>query len=373
MNKLKKAAVIITAAVTMGFIGNMSISHNPKSDINMTAGSYYSYGDFEYSIYTDGTCIIDKYSGTAETVSIPSVVNGYKVIRIGSKAFSGNTKVKKVILPDTISEMYDSVFKGCSSLETINTPDSLKSIGTSCFENCSKLKSFNFNKVEKIGWYALKNCKSLGEIYVPGTIKEVSVGAFDGCSNLKTLTFAEGVVKIGMHAALNTAALEKITIPKSVTTIDKYAIGYSIINDCLTLTVDNLKEYNYIPDTAAEKYGLDNNIIKRLEGSFSYENFITPVTPPVILHRLGDTDNNGSIDSSDASTVLAEYSSVQTGGKESFTDEQKRVSDVNRDDVVDASDASEILRYYSEASTGKTPVWSFVEDIPAKINRSENS
>lgn len=378
MNKLKKAAVIITAAVTMGFIGNMPISHNPKSDINMTASGYY-YGNYEYAIFEDGTrCAIKKYSGKEETVVIPPVINGMKVVQIENKAFYENKTVKKVVLPDTVNMLFDRAFYGCENLETINTPDSLKKIMAFCFENCYKLKSFDLNNVESLGINAFRNCKSLEEIYVPGTIEVVPSLAFGGCTNLKTLTFADGVKEIGNMAAFDTPSLEKVTISGSVEKIDSYAIGYTQYNYqtggyTLILSIDNLKEYNFVEGSAAEKYGIDNGIIKVFEGEFSYENNFIPSTPSIIFNKLGDTDGNGAIDSSDASIVLAEYSAVQTGKKETFTAMQKSMADVNRDDTIDAADASEILRYYAEASTGKNPVWSFVADIPAKINRSENS
>lgn len=373
LNKLKKIAAVITAVTAIGCVGNVIITPNQMSGINMTACGYY-YGNYEYAIFEDGTrCAIIKYSGTEEIVVIPPVINGMKVVQIENKAFYENKTVKKVVLPDTVNMLFDRAFYGCENLETINTPDSLKSIGTSCFENCSKLKSFNFNKVEKIGWYVLKNCKSIEEIYVPGTIKSVPVAAFDGCSNLKTLTFAEGVKEIGIHAAFNTPSLEKITIPESVTTINNYAIGYSNLNGMIMLTVDNLKEYNFVQGSAAEKYGIDNGIIEVFEGELSTENKlpINPVIPEIIMNK-GDIDLSGSVDSSDASAVLAEYSAVQTGKKETFTAAQKIAADVNSDGTVDSSDASEILRYYSEASTGKTPAWSFVEKLPSKREYSVN-
>lgn len=378
MNRLKKIAVVTAVMATLLSVGNTTVLSKQMSDTNLTAVGYYIYGDFDYSIYTDGTCIIDKYLGTAETITIPSVINGYKVIRLGNEAFAGNTKVKKVILPDTITEMYGSVFKDCSNLETINTPDSLKKIMSFCFENCYKLKSFDLNNVESLGINAFRNCKSLEEIYVPGTIEVVPGLAFGGCTNLKTLTFADGVKEIGNMAAFDTPSLEKVTISGSVEKIDSYAIGYTQYNYqsggyTLILSIDNLKEYNFVEGSAAEKYGIDNGIIKVFEGEFSYENNFIPSTPSIIFNKLGDTDGNGAIDSSDASIVLAEYSAVQTGKKETFTAMQKNMADVNRDDTIDAADASEILRYYAEASTGKNPVWSFVADIPAKINRSENS
>lgn len=384
MNRLKKMAVVVTAMITMGSVANMPIVQNIITNPTLNASADY-YGDFEYSIIklTDtpykainGTCVITKYLGTAETVTIPSTINGIKVCVIGDSAFKGNTKVKKVILPDTIIDLQVSAFHGCTNLETINTPDSLKVIRSNCFENCSKLKSFNFNKVEIIGWYILKSCKSITEAYIPGTLKRVGIGAFEQCTNLKTLTFAEGVEIIESYVALDTPALEKITIAGSVKEISDLALCYATYNykidentsgTTYVLSIDNLKEYNFVEGSAAEQYGIDKGIIEVFEGEFSYENNFAPIPPPTFYNKVGDPNGSGAVDASDASVVLAEYSAIQTGKKETFTEMQKRIADVNRDGVVDAVDASEILRYYAELSTGKNPTWSYTPDIGNKF------
>lgn len=72
---------------------------------------------------------------------------------------------------------------------------------------------------------------------------------------------------------------------------------------------------------------------------------------------IGDVNEDGSVDSSDASLVLAEYAKIQTGGAGEFNDIQKKSADVNNDSVVDSSDASKILAYYAMISTGKEPTW----------------
>lgn len=71
----------------------------------------------------------------------------------------------------------------------------------------------------------------------------------------------------------------------------------------------------------------------------------------------GDINEDGSIDSSDASLVLAEYAKIQTGGVGVFTDIQLKAADVSNDGVIDSSDASKILAYYAMVSTGKEPTW----------------
>lgn len=69
-------------------------------------------------------------------------------------------------------------------------------------------------------------------------------------------------------------------------------------------------------------------------------------------NMLGDVDLNGTVDSSDASAVLAEYSATSTGRESTFTAEQKAVGDVDESGTIDSSDASIILQYYSYTSTG---------------------
>lgn len=83
----------------------------------------------------------------------------------------------------------------------------------------------------------------------------------------------------------------------------------------------------------------------------------TPHTTTEPAYLLGDVNEDGSVDSSDASLVLAEYAKIQTGGAGEFTDVQYKAADVNKDDTVDSSDASRILAYYAAISTGKKPTW----------------
>ena|GEM_PF-3087321 len=73
----------------------------------------------------------------------------------------------------------------------------------------------------------------------------------------------------------------------------------------------------------------------------------------VIDYLLGDVNNDGFIDSSDASAILADYATVSTGGTSSFDEITAKVADVNFDQLADSSDASSILGYYAYASTAE--------------------
>ena len=67
----------------------------------------------------------------------------------------------------------------------------------------------------------------------------------------------------------------------------------------------------------------------------------------------GDVDSDGSIDSTDASAVLAYYAAVSTGNVPNMTSVQLYGCDFNEDEFIDSTDASGILTYYAMKSTGQ--------------------
>lgn len=72
-------------------------------------------------------------------------------------------------------------------------------------------------------------------------------------------------------------------------------------------------------------------------------------------NALGDINNDGSIDSFDASLVLSMYSQLSSNSEVEFTEEQLKAADVNGDGRIDSADASGILKYYSMASMNLIP------------------
>ncbi len=71
-------------------------------------------------------------------------------------------------------------------------------------------------------------------------------------------------------------------------------------------------------------------------------------------YTLGDVNDDGRIDSSDATSILQQYSIASTGGSYTITEIQQKAADVNKDGKIDATDATNVLQYYSYISTGGT-------------------
>ena len=165
-------------------------------------------------------------------VEIPKSIGGSSVIGIGDDAFSGNTSITSVKIPDGVTSIGGAAFRGCSGLTSINIPDGVTSIGWFAFEGCSGLTSINIpESLTKIGDYAFENCSGLTSINIPDGITSIGRYTFYGCSGLTSIKIPDGVTWIGQYAFSSCSGLTSINIPESLT-----RIGESAFSGCSGLT-----------------------------------------------------------------------------------------------------------------------------------------
>lgn len=83
--------------------------------------------------------------------------------------------------------------------------------------------------VTRIGIQAFNQCTSLISVSLPSTIKSIEQKAFYGCSKLNSIILPNALETIGTQAFYG-SSLTEITIPASVTTIQKEAFGSPAIS-----------------------------------------------------------------------------------------------------------------------------------------------
>lgn len=238
-------------------------------------------GVYEYEENSDGTVTITKYSGSDETIVVPSKMDGKAVKVIGKSAFHycdtikhvvisegivelenslyfgsfGNCyNLKSVSLPNTLKAIGGKAFDSCRSLKTINLPDGLICIGERAFHYCDGLESIVFpESLQSIGKYAFETCSALFKVTIPGNIKTIEQGVFRSCSNLWEVEIQDGVEKIEISAFKNGNRLQKVTIPKSVTYINEFAFHESF-KDSPKFTI--YADSDSYASTFAKKYGI---------------------------------------------------------------------------------------------------------------------
>ena len=259
--KLKKilagAAVAVTAVACLS-VSAFAEDRDPRGE---------QYGNFWYKVLGDGTVKITAYSGDDDNVKIPDTIDGMTVTVIDEGAFSQNTNIVTVEIPDHVITIGDNAFYYCISLNEIVIPDSVTTIGEDAFLQCNSLTEIDISdNVTEIGHGAFSWCTSLTSIAVkqnnpnyasvdgvlfdkkittliqyptgkqntkysiPNEVTTIGKQAF-GFSSLSEIVIPDSVTEIGDMAFWCCTSLTDIVIPNSVA-----EIGYDAFYNCNTLT-----------------------------------------------------------------------------------------------------------------------------------------
>ena len=112
---------------------------------------------------------------TSSDLVIPNSYNGVEVREISIGAFSGNTKIKTLVVEDGVKKIGASAFSGCTSIESVKISKSLEKVGSSSFEDCAAIKTLFFGSgVKEIGKNAFLGCSAVENFYYEGTIVDFS-------------------------------------------------------------------------------------------------------------------------------------------------------------------------------------------------------
>lgn len=225
-------------------------------------------------------------------VIIPTTVtyngNTYSVTSIGENAFTGDTLLTNVVLPQSIKTIKTSPFYMCKNLSSVNLPLGLESIGDWAFQKtgitsinlpssvttlgsnpfecgnlgsltvqsgnsnfkmidgvlfsmdgsrlitCLQTKTGSYNipsSVTIIGNESFGSCSWLSEVLIPNSVTKIEDGAFQNCWALTSINIPNSVTSIGNYTFSWCYGLTSVIIPASVT-----SIGYQTFFDCTRLT-----------------------------------------------------------------------------------------------------------------------------------------
>lgn len=144
------------------------------------------YTDDNFKVETNKHTIIqsDTYK-YAESIDLSSCDT---LTIIGTKAFKGCNRLRRIILPPNLRVIESQAFAECVNLKEIVFPENLKEINDYAFANCVKLDSISFSakSMTSIGKYAFANCQSLTYLQLPSReVSEIDDFAFIDCINLE--------------------------------------------------------------------------------------------------------------------------------------------------------------------------------------------
>ena len=87
-----------------------------------------------------------------------------------------------------VFKIADNAFESCDNLQTISIPEGVEEIGDEAFAYCTGLCRINFpSSLRKIGNAAFEYCTNLNEIEIPKGVTELGIGLFMGNANLTSI------------------------------------------------------------------------------------------------------------------------------------------------------------------------------------------
>ena len=196
-------------------------------------------GGLQYRI-EDNTAIITDYTGTENSLVIPSSIEGYPVTTIGDWAFSRNINLNSIDLPDSVLTIGIEAFSYCRNLDRITLGSKLESIGNYAFYGCSSLTEITLPKsINTLGIYCLASCISLTQITLPDSLTKLPDGFLFKASSLTSVTLPSQLVSIGMDTFAQCESLISLELPASLS-----SIGENAFEGCSSLSQITLPEEN---------------------------------------------------------------------------------------------------------------------------------
>ena len=275
-----------------------------------------TYGDFEYTVYK-GTITITRYTGSAESVEVPSKINGKIVTAISFRAFEKCLKLKNVVLNNGLETIGLCAFKECINLENVTIPDSVKTIYFGAFARCYKLKKIKIpDSVQSLGKGTFYKCINLTQVNIPNGVKTIpgyvsaqgyadetaAAGCFQDCRSIKNIIIPSSVSTIGESAFSGCTSLSSVFIGSGVKELDKR--GFYGCDSLAEITVDE-KNANYssldgvlfnkdktnviiCPNGKKGTYSLPNKVTKISSYAFCNCSGLTSVTIPNSVTSIED-------------------------------------------------------------------------------------
>ena len=155
-------------------------------------------GGIEITGFTEPEQQEGEAAGTLAEVTVPPVLNGKNVVRIGNEAFYGGTSwycrecVKKIVIPKGVTSIGRSAFEGCEKLEEIILPEGIVRMEQSAFAGCGSLKQLELpDSLISIEKDMVSGCGSLKEITIPNGVTDITPRALE-CGGLTAIYVSEG-------------------------------------------------------------------------------------------------------------------------------------------------------------------------------------
>ena len=257
----------------------------------------------------------------------------YSVTSIDNDAFTDNTTLTKVYIPQTIKGMdfYSGInmnpFAGCSALKSIEVEEGNPILCTVdgvlfnkektrlyCFPAADSRTSYTVPKgvtwidgsafaynhhlvsislpdeVTSLGASAFYDCTNLEEVNLSSNLKTLAGYLFWNCKHLKSVIIPKGVTYLGINLFNGCTSLTSVTMPESVTSVDT-----SIFENCTSLksvklspNLDRINHRMFLNCSSLADIQIPKSVISVWSNAFKGCKALKTLDLPESVTRLGD-------------------------------------------------------------------------------------
>ena len=173
---------------------------------------------------------IGAFSGCEQ---LEKVALSNSIIMIPDETFADCKRLKSISIPESVEQIGRIAFNHCESLEQIIIPEGVRRFYTTSnvehwyfietFGGCINLKKVVLpDSMTEISGYSFVRCINLTDIKLPPNLVKIEEAAFYGCKKLLSLTIPQSVKQISDNAF---GDCKKLTLH---VTADSYAEQYAI-------------------------------------------------------------------------------------------------------------------------------------------------
>ncbi len=165
-------------------------------DRDATFYAGWSASQVEWDYVVDGdSATVTGVTGAKGELTVPGSLDGLPVRSIGSRAFECCDALRKVQLPDGVTNIGERAFFFCRGMTGVEIPPSAANIGVAAFEGCAALaKLWLPPGVEQVSPRAFKGCRRLTDAYLPAALRDRLCAdtpdyVFDDCDDALNVVF----------------------------------------------------------------------------------------------------------------------------------------------------------------------------------------
>ena len=239
---------------------------------------------------------------------VKRVVIGEGITEIGDGAFIYNWNLEEIDLPTSLTRIGVLALAGCSSLYAISIPANVTDIGQLAFRDDTSLSYLILPDIDTIRMGMFINCPALEGITIPSSVTSIENQAFDCCPALKDVSFLGtkeqwSKISIGRdNTDLTSATIHYIDT--SATAVDAVMVDVAAPDDLLDAAAPEPAEPEWSADAEedvpevtdrlldlTEELDVSDALLTEADTEPEASGFDAVSTLPAVPEALADTSN----------------------------------------------------------------------------------